>query len=144
MPLKTLIWQTQSYILETITLRYFKITINTPIRWEEEEEIKQIDDNSELELLSNLSSSTEIEEETKEHNLRRSKGLTKTNPIFRRLNNPVLSDYRKYSQKTKRPGNDTGHRRQQLTTSTERACPEEIYNNGTILMDTARNTAPKE
>ena len=52
----------------------------------------------ELELISNLSSSTEIKQGTKENNLRRSKSLTKTNPIIR-LNNPVSSDYRKYRQK---------------------------------------------
>ena len=68
---------------------------NTPKRGEEEEDELE---NSELELLSNLSSSTEIEQENKEHNLRRSKRLTKTNPITR-LNNPVPSDYRKYRQK---------------------------------------------
>ena len=68
-------------------------------------------DTSELELLSNLSSRTEIEQETKEHNLRRSKRLTKTNPKIR-LNNPVLSDYTKYRQKTEWPGKHTGHRGQ--------------------------------
>ena len=69
--------------------------IKSPKRGEEEEDELE---NSELELLSNLSSSTEIEQETKEHNLRRSKRLTESNPIIR-LNNPVLSDYRKYRQK---------------------------------------------
>ena len=67
----------------------------TPKRGEEEEDELE---NSEPELLSDLSSRTEIEQETKEHNLRRSKRLTKTNPIIR-LNNPVPSDYRKYRQK---------------------------------------------
>ena len=57
------------------------------------------EETSELELLNNLSSSTEIEQDTKEHNLRRSKRLTKTNPIVR-LNNPLPSVYRKYRQKT--------------------------------------------
>ena len=66
--------------------------IKSPEKGEEEEDELE---NSELELLSNLSSSTEIEQETKEHNLRRSKRLTKTTPIIR-LNNPVPSDYRKY------------------------------------------------
>ena len=98
---------------------------------------------SEVKILSTLSSSTEIEQETKQHNLRRFKRITKTNPIVR-LNNPVPSDYRKYSHKTQRPGNDTGHRREQLTTSTERDCLEEIYNDRTILMDTARNIAAKQ
>ena len=69
--------------------------IKSPKRGEEEEDELE---NSELELLSNLSSSTEIEQETKEHNLRRSKHLPKTNSIIR-LNNPVPSDYRKYRQK---------------------------------------------
>ena len=54
-------------------------------------------ENSQLELLSNLSSSTAIEQNT----VRRSKRLTKTNPIIR-LNKPVPSDYRKYSQKNER------------------------------------------
>ena len=49
----------------------------------------------ELELLSNRSSNTEIEQDTTESNLRRSKRLTKTNLIVR-LNNPVPSDYSKY------------------------------------------------
>ena len=48
-------------------------------------------DTSELELVSNLSSSTEIEndlEQLENTNLRRSKRLTKTNPIVS-INNPV-------------------------------------------------------
>ena len=81
---------------------------NTPNKGDEQD-IEKIDENSELELLSNLSSSTGKEQGTKERNLRRSKRLTKTNPIVR-LNNPIPSDYRKYSQKTKRPGNNFGHR----------------------------------
>ena len=60
-------------------------------------------DLSELELASNLSSSTEIEkdiEQLENANLRWSKTLTKTNPIVR-LNNPVnQSDYRKHSKTT--------------------------------------------
>ena len=60
-------------------------------------------DLSELELASNLSSSTELEEEIeqpKNTNLRRSKRLTNTNPIVR-LNNPVnQSDYRKHNKTT--------------------------------------------
>ena len=51
-------------------------------------------ENSELELASNLSSSTEIETEEKEP-VRRSKRLTKTNPIIR-YNNPICHDYRKH------------------------------------------------
>ena len=65
-------------------------------------------ETSDLELISNLSSSTEIEQETKEHNLRRSKRLTKTNPIIR-FNNPITSDYRKHRKKTKCP-EDTRNR----------------------------------
>ena len=54
---------------------------------EEEEDTEKIGENSELEILSNHSSRTEKEQETKEHNLRRSKRSTKTNPVVR-LNNP--------------------------------------------------------
>ena len=54
---------------------------------------------SDLELTSNLSSSTEIEKEIEnleETNLRRSKRPTKTNPIVR-LNHPInQTDYRKH------------------------------------------------
>ena len=98
-----------------------------------------MDENSELEVVSNFSSSTEIEQETKEHTLRSSKRLTKTNPIVR-LNNAVPSDYRNYSQKIKQPGNNTRHQRQQLSTNDERACPER-NDDRTTTMDTARNTA---
>ena len=67
-------------------------------------------DTSELELVSNLSSSTEIEndlEQLENTNLRRSKRLTRTNPIVR-LNNPVnQSDYRKHG-KTTQPATTTG------------------------------------
>ena len=56
-------------------------------------------ENYELELASNLSSSTEIETEEKEPiSIRRSKGLTKTNPIVR-YNIPVCHDYRAYRRK---------------------------------------------
>ena len=54
--------------------------------------------NSDLELASNLRSSTEIDTEEKEP-LRRSKRLTKTNPIIR-YNNPICHDYRKHRKKT--------------------------------------------
>ena len=56
---------------------------------------------SDLELASNLSSSTEIEAEIiteEKRNLRRSKRLTKTNPILR-YNNPICHDYRKHREK---------------------------------------------
>ena len=60
-------------------------------------------DTSELELVSNLSSSTEIKndlEQLENANLRRSKRQTITNPIVR-LNNPVnQSDYRKHGKTT--------------------------------------------
>ena len=101
----------------------------TPKRGEEEEdELK----NSELELLSNLSSSTEIEQETKEHNLRRSKRLTK---LFR-LNNPVPSDYRKYRQKAQ-PRSEPNQR---VKTSKQQACPEEFQNDWTIPYDATGET----
>ena len=93
--------------------------IKSPKRGEEEEDELE---NSELEMLSNLSSSTEIELETKEHNLRRSKRLDKTNPIFR-LNNPVPSDYRKYRQKAQ-PRSEP---HQRVKTSKQQACPEELH-----------------
>ena len=111
---------------------------------DEKEEIEKLDKNSELELLSNISSSTEIEQDTENLKLRRSKRLIKTNPIIS-LNIPVPSDHRKYSQETKRLGNDTGPLRnhRQLTTLSGRACPEETYNDRTIITDTARDTAAK-
>ena len=96
-----------------------------------------------MELLSNLSSSTEIEQDTKERNLRRSKRLTKTNPIVR-LNNPAPLDYRKYSQKTKRPGNNPGRRGHYRQQRDPFNVPEEIYNNWSTNKDTARNTAAKQ
>ena len=104
--------------------------INSPKRGEKEKDELE---NSELELLSNLSSSTEIEQETKEHNLRRSKRLTKTNPIVR-LNNPVPSDYRKYRQTTQ-PRSEPNQR---IKTTKQQACPEELHNDRTILNDATR------
>ena len=60
--------------------------------------------DSDLELASNFSSGTEIDkdlENVQETNLRRSKRLTKTNPVIR-LNNPVnQSDYRKQRKTSK-------------------------------------------
>ena len=88
-------------------------------------------EESDLELASNLSSSTEIEKElekTEENNLRRSKRLTKTNPIVR-LNNPINQDcYRKHNKKTKSVtftgdtgrGGRTDRRRKQLNHSMEK------------------------
>ena len=98
---------------------------------EEEDELE----NSELELLSNLSSSTEIEQETKEHNLRRSKGSIKTNPIIT-LNNPVPSDYMKYRQKAQ-PRSEPSQR---VKASKQQACPEELHNDRTIPNDATRET----
>ena len=64
---------------------------------------KTTEDNletSELELASNLSSSTEIETDIKaedERIIRISKNLTKTNPIVK-YNNPICHDYRKHRE----------------------------------------------
>ena len=67
-------------------------------------------ENSELELASNLSSSTEIETEEKEP-VRRSKRLTKTNPNIR-YNNPICHDYRKHRKETEF-GSHTGSTKSQ-------------------------------
>ena len=56
--------------------KVFQNTLKFPKRQKEEEEEEEpgnMDGNSELELLSNLSSSTEIKQKTKEYTLRRSK-----------------------------------------------------------------------
>ena len=74
-------------------------------------------ENSELELASNLSSSTEIETEEKEP-IRMSKRLTKPNPIVR-YNNPAFHGYRANRRKaelgsyTESAGRWTGAGRQQ-------------------------------
>ena len=104
----------------------------TPKRGEEEEDELE---NSELKLLSNFSSSTEIEQETKKYNLRRSKRLTKTNTIIT-LNNPLPSDYRKYRQKAQ-PRSEPNQR---VKTSKQQACPEEFHNNRTIPYDATGET----
>ena len=79
-------------------IQYYK---NTTYTGEEDNDQNNSEaETSVLELIGNLSSSTEIEQKTKEHNLCRSKRLTKTNP-FVRLNNPVPSDYRNYRKQTK-------------------------------------------
>ena len=54
-------------------------------------------ENSDLDVASNLSSSTEIDTAEKE-SIRRSKRLTKINPIIR-YNNPIGHDYRKHCKK---------------------------------------------
>ena len=105
--------------------------IKSPKRREEEEDELE---NSELELMSNLSSSTETEQETKEHNLRRSKRLTKTNPIIR-LNHPVPSDYRKYRQKAQ-----PGRKPNQRIKTYKQACAEEFHNDRTISKDATGET----
>ena len=56
---------------------------NTTYGGEEDNKKNSKAEISKLELISNLSSSTEIEQETKNQNLRRSKRLSKTNPIVR-------------------------------------------------------------
>ena len=61
-------------------------------------------ENSVLDLASDLSSSTEIDNEEKDH-IRRSKRLTKTNSIIR-YDNPIYHDYRKHREKTE-SGNHT-------------------------------------
>ena len=58
---------------------------------------EEILEDSELDLASNLSSSTEIEIEENDP-IRRSKRSTKTNPIVR-YNNPICQDYRSYCRK---------------------------------------------
>ena len=74
-------------------------------------------ENSELDLASNLSSSTEIETEENEP-IRRSKRLIKTNPVLR-YNNPICHDYRSHRTKaelgphTEPKGRRTGGGRQQ-------------------------------
>ena len=48
--------------------KVFQNNFENHTRGEEEEEIEKIDETPDLELLSNLCSSTELEQETKEHN----------------------------------------------------------------------------
>ena len=63
-----------------------------------------------LDFANNLSSSTELETDVKheeeEKNVRRSKRLTKTNPIVR-YNNPICHDYRNHRRKAEL-GRNTG------------------------------------
>ena len=66
-------------------------------------------ENSELNLASNLSCSTELEadiQHEEEKIVRRSKRLTKTNPIIR-YNNPICHDYRRHRRKVEL-GSDAG------------------------------------
>ena len=81
-------------------------------------------ENSELDLASNLSSSTELEADIKhgeEKTIRRSKRLTKTNPIIR-YNNPICHDYRKHRRKAKLGStepNGNGDEQPQLNQTTD-------------------------
>ena len=82
-------------------------------------------ENSELDLISNLSSSTELEADIKheeEKTIRRSKRLTKTNPIVR-YNNPVCHDYRKHRRKAElgsnTESNGNGNKQPQLVHTTD-------------------------
>ena len=50
--------------------KVFQNGFETTKRGEKEEKTEKMDEISEIELLRNLSSSTEVEQETKEHNLR--------------------------------------------------------------------------
>ena len=78
-------------------------------------------ENSELDLISNLSSSTELEADIKheeEKTVRRSKKLTKTNPIVR-YNNPVCHDYRKHRRKAEPEPNGNGTKQPQLVHTTD-------------------------
>ena len=106
---------------------------------EKEEELGKLDANSELELLNNFSSSTEIEQETKEHNLRRSKRLIKTTPIIR-LSTPVPSDYRKHCHKTK----PRGEPKQRLNITAEQASPGKPYEVRAITSDATGETVAKQ
>ena len=78
-------------------------------------------ENSELDLISNLSSSTELEADIKheeEKTVRRSKRLTKTNPIVR-YNNPVCHDYRKHRRKAELEPNGNETKQPQLVHTTD-------------------------
>ena len=63
--------------IKEIKGKVFQNKYETPKRGEEEEKVGKMHENFQLELRSNLSSSIEIEQETKEQNLRRSKRLKK-------------------------------------------------------------------
>ena len=82
-------------------------------------------ENSEIDLASNLSSSTELEADIKheeEKTIRRSKRLTKTNPIVR-FNNPICHDYRKHRRNTvlgsNTESNGNGDEQPELTQTTD-------------------------
>ena len=83
-------------------------------------------ENFELDLISYLSSSTELEADIKheeeEETIRRSKRLTKTNPIVR-YNSPVCHDYRKHRRKAElgsnTESNGNGNKQPQLVHTTD-------------------------
>ena len=90
-------------------------------------------ENSELDLISNLSSSTELEADIKheeENTIRRSKRLTKTNPIVR-YNNPVCHDYRKHRRKAElgsnTESNGNGNKQPQLVHTTDSKLTSRIF-----------------
>ena len=58
---------------------------------------------SAIEQINSLTSSTELEQDTREQNLPKPKRLTITNPMIKRLNNPAQPDH-KNRQTTERPG----------------------------------------
>ena len=103
-------------------------------------------ENSELNLASNLSSSTEFETEEKEP-IRRSKRLTKTNPILR-YNNPICHVYRSHRRKaelgprTEPNGRRTGGGRQQpLNQSQEKIQMLRTVNHRNTYNSRERSTA---
>ena len=74
-------------------MRYLKTLPKTPTEGKQTTQNSNvIAETSELDLISNMKSSTEKEQEMKENNLRRSKRLTKTNPIGK-LKTSVPSAY---------------------------------------------------
>ena len=82
-------------------------------------------ENSELDLTSNLSSSTELGADIKheeETTIRRSKRLTKTNPIARH-NKPICYNYRKHRRKAElgsnTESNGNGDEQPQLNQTTD-------------------------
>ena len=89
-------------MLRATTVKFFK-NLTSFLKTGEENNFE----NSELYLASNLSSSTELEADIKheeEKTVRRSKRLTKTNPIIR-YNNTICHDYRKHRRKAKLESN---------------------------------------
>ena len=105
MLLRTLDKRTMKFLSEMITVRCLKILLLFLKRG------KNNFGNSELDLASNLSSSTELEADIKheeEKPIRRSKRLTKTNPIVR-YNNPICHDYRKHRRKAELGSNTESH-----------------------------------